>query len=206
MRKKVNHTYNIQLTSLTPVSIGTSEVLSPYTDFVFDTSNKQIHLLDKRKIADRVLEVANDGTLMDEYVSFIRGTFDNNRSEFDLKAFLESKEKLDLDADDYAAQSIPYYGLNPNDRREIKSTLKNDRQPYISGSTLKGAMKACLLYDWFSEEAKESFNQLMQKTLRLYERCERDIRRLDQMAGKRYLSRDDRFKMRKIKDNIKRGG
>jgi CRISPR-associated protein Csm5 len=203
---KVNQTYDIQLTTLTPISIGTSDVLSPYTDFVFDEQRKQIHIIDKSFIAARILEKQADTKLMDEYVNFIRGTFDNNRSSFDLKQFLERKDKLNLAPRDYAQQIIPYNGLDPKDRREVKCTLKNANQPYISGSTLKGAIKAALLYDWLNNEAKEELDKLMQAMLQTYKKCERDINELNRLAAKRFPTGEDRIEMRKKKEAIKRGG
>jgi CRISPR type III-A-associated RAMP protein Csm5 len=194
----------IQLETITPVSIGNGEVLSPYVDFVFEED--RIYVVDKDKIAAAIPDA-----LMDEYIENILGSFQNNRSNFNLKAFLEHEDKLDLSIDEYAKRSVVYSGLSERDRREVKCTVKNIDQPYIPGSTLKGALKGAILYNWLLDETKKKesntkgkFDELMHQTLKAFEKVRGDIEHLDRMAARRRVSYEDRKEMRRIKGQIRR--
>ena len=87
--------YRIKLTTLTPVCIGDGKTINPVTDYISDRN--QVHYLNKEKIAERL---AGDDELMDRYMSGIISNMNNNRTEFDLKDFLEKVLKLSLH--DYA--------------------------------------------------------------------------------------------------------
>lgn len=208
--KKINYTQTIKISTITPVSIGNGEVLSPYTDFVFDDQKDVIHILDKDKIARRIVELDEqraDGQskLMDDYISLIYGSFDNNRSEFDLKKFIEDAKVLGLTVEDYAKQSVPHYGLQTNDRREIKCTIKNQDQAFIPGSTIKGAIKSCLLYFWLNSR-KDKLGKLMRIVLSMYERFQVDLEKIRRFSSKRYLSIRDKNELRYLKQLVIKKG
>ena len=135
--------YRIKLTTLTPVCIGDGKTINPVTDYIYDRNRNQIHYLNKEKIAERL---AGDDEMMDRYMSAIISNMNNNRTEFDLKNFLEKVLKLSLQ--DYAL-----YSIEGKNTKELNTIIKNpDRNPYIPGSTLKGAIKTAFLYEWLLDK------------------------------------------------------
>jgi len=164
--------YRIKLTTLTPVCIGDGNKINSITDYICDRN--RIYYLNKEKIAERL---AGDDEMMDRYMNGIISNMNNNnnRTEFDLKDFLEKVLKLSLH--DYALYSVegksqtnisrsPYIsGGKPQKQRknEINTIIKNpDRNPYIPGSTLKGAIKTAFLYEWLLDKNNEWCKKYLQ--------------------------------------------
>lgn len=133
--------YHIKLTTLTPVCIGSGEKLSPYADFIIDQANEEIHYINKAAVEKILGEYPE---LMDDYVSGITSGLNTRNQEFGLKSFLE--EELNLDEEEYILKS---YQCSGDGIKELNTIVKNAGQkPYIPGSTIKGAIKTALLYDW----------------------------------------------------------
>ena len=162
--------YRIKLTTLTPVCIGDGNKINSITDCIYDIN--RVYYLNKQKIAERL---AGDDEMMDRYMSGIVSNMNNNRTEFDLKYFLE--KVLRLSQYDYTLYSIerksktntsrsPYIsGGKPQKQRkiEINTIIKNpDINPYIPGSTLKGAIKTAFLYDWLLDKNNEWCKKYLQ--------------------------------------------
>lgn len=204
-----HNVFTIQIETQTPVSVGDGRILSPYTDFVFDKSKEQIHVLDKKKIIDRIFDLdaqkeAEERSLMTEYMDGIYESMDNNRADFDLHKFMEAK--LSLVAADNASQTIAKQGLRGNKKQEIKCMVKDNNRAYIPGSTLKGAIKGALLYDWFLNEGYGTFSELMREVLKVFQKCKRDIERIERIASRNYLSRHDKQEIKHLKKQISRKG
>ena len=145
--------YRIKLTTLTPVCIGDGKTINPVTDYIYDRNRNQVHYLNKEKIAERL---AGDDELMDRYMSEIISNMNNNRTEFDLKNFLEKVLKLSLQ--DYAL-----YSIEGKNTKELNTIIKNpDRNPYIPGSTLKGMIKTAFLYEWLLDKNNEWCKKYLQ--------------------------------------------
>ena len=155
---------------LTPVCIGDGNKINSITDCIYDRN--RVYYLNKQKIAERL---AGNEELMDRYMSGIVSNMNNNRTEFDLKYFLE--KVLRLSQYDYTLYSIerksktntsrsPYIsGGKPQKQRkiEINTIIKNpDRNPYIPGTTLKGAIKTAFLYDWLLDKNNEWCKKYLQ--------------------------------------------
>jgi len=192
------HNYNLELTTITPVSIGNGDTLSPYADYVYDERSKQAHLL-RKEFIDNAVETKGLG---DQYINAIYASFDNNRSNFDLNSFLENN--LQLTSRDYAKQSIPCHGMQRNYRREVKAMLKNNEQPYIAGSTIKGAIKTALLYDWLSSESgKKEFDILMKDVLSGFKKCQREIGDIERISRRRNVSFSDKKEISRIQRTIR---
>ncbi len=137
----------IKLTTLSPVCIGNGGKLSPTSDYIYDWKSKQIHYINKDVVAEAL---ANNDDLMDEYVNGILYGMDNNRTLFNLKDFLE--KKLKLIPEEYIAYSVK---ANIKSTKELNTIIKNaDGSPYIPGSTIKGALKNALVYDFLSRDKK----------------------------------------------------
>src|SRR5690625_2090894 len=130
--------FKIKATVITPVSIGSGIQLSPYKDYFI--SNNKVHYVDENKLSQLV---AKDPALMDTYVEGV-ANMDGNRSNFDLKGFVQNH--LSMDPFDLVRNSIEFRG-NSNAKLPINEAIKTPTgQPYIPGSSIKGAIKTVLVY------------------------------------------------------------
>ena len=129
-----------RITTLTPVSIGDGNSLSAFADYVLEKG--KIHYINQQIIRDKM---GKNPELIDFYVEgMIRGK-SNTTNTFDLKNFIFNRLKLTLQQ--VASHCIE--AKNVSGKKEFYTVVKNAGQsPYIPGSTLKGAIKTALLYDW----------------------------------------------------------
>jgi CRISPR-associated protein Csm5 len=136
--------HRLQITTLTPVSIGADEAdkLSPYADFVFSDDGSRIIYIDRRKLEKAVLSAG----LMDEYVASISNQMDNNRADFDLGMFI--RKRLNMKVMDIARFTAANQGISPKVKQTVHPIIKDAGRPYLPGSTLKGAIRTAILYDW----------------------------------------------------------
>ncbi len=139
--------YPLQLTALTPVCIGTGNKLSPYADYVIDEQHRKIYYIDQELVKNKLADKPN---LIDEYVAGVADGMDNNRSKFNLKNFLKSRLDIDIHKEHRLQLDCEATGS-----KELYTIVKNaGLQPYIPGSTLKGAVKTAILYDWLVNESE----------------------------------------------------
>lgn len=133
-----------RITTLTPVSIGDGNMLSAFADYVLEKG--KIHYINQQAIREKMGEMPE---LIDFYVEgMIRGK-SNTTNTFNLKNFIFNRLKLTLQQ--VASHSIE--AKNVSGKKEFYTVVKNAGQsPYIPGSTLKGAIKTALLYDWLIED------------------------------------------------------
>ena len=190
------HNTTIGLTTLTPISVGSGEVLSPYADYVYDERTNEALIIDK----DLIENMVDEKGLTEEYVQSIYNSFDNNRSNFDLKSFIE--RELQLTKDQYAPANdrVNCLGMQRNYRREVKGMLKDNNRPYVPGSTLKGAIKTTLLYDWLKneEEGQLEFSRLMRMVLEKYELVKDQLKRIESLSGKNRLDFNEKKELKNL--------
>lgn len=158
------NTYNVKATIITPMSVGNGSQYSPYKDYFI--RDGMVHFVDTEKLG-RNLSKSED--LMDEYVEGV-ANMDGNRSRFNLLHFLE--KKLQIDSAEIIQRSIDFYG-DPNSKLPINGFLKTpNNEPYIPGSSIKGAIKTALVYTDLEkilrgeEWKRQFFNKLSQIDLR----------------------------------------
>lgn len=138
---------NLKITTLTPVTIGSGSELSPYSDYVID--NGQVCFIDIKKMQDKILHKGE--SYFDKYVQGVAMKIDNNRSEFDLKSFLTNNQII-KDISEVISYRCPLEGKTQS-KLPIKGLLKSPLQePYIAGSTIKGALKTILMYNWLKTD------------------------------------------------------
>jgi CRISPR-associated protein Csm5 len=143
----MKQTYQLQLTTLTPVCIGTGNKLSPYADYVIDEQRKKIYYIDQELVKNKL---AKEPNLIDEYVEGVANGMDNNRSSFNLKNFLKNRLNIDVHKEHRLQLDCEAKGS-----KELYTIVKNaGLQPYIPGSSLKGAVKTALLYEWLVNETE----------------------------------------------------
>lgn len=200
--KSINNSCQIRITTLTPLSVGSGQVLSPYADYVYDATQNLAYLINKPIFEKAIIEKG----LLDQYIDMVTYTFGNNRSEFDLKTFIEGRSGLESPTNIYLEQTVRCDGLRENLRREVKRIIKDVDRPYIPGSTIKGAIKGAILYDWLRKDGKEQFGTIMRKVLSTFETCKDDIDRIDKISKRRNISREDRNEIFRLMRSIARKG
>ncbi|MDX1904537.1 MAG: type III-A CRISPR-associated RAMP protein Csm5 [Thermonemataceae bacterium] len=141
---------NIYFYTLSPISVGTGQKLSPYSDFIID--DDWIYFLNQEHIKTAFQQKGNAmDSLIDEYVEGVATGMNNNRSSFELKNFLINRLKIDFK--EYSLRRVPK-GASVKGKIHISEIIKNPHlQPYIPGSSLKGAFKGALLYGWLMDNS-----------------------------------------------------
>ncbi len=150
--------YHFTIKTITPVCIGTGNKLSPYADYVIDEQRKKIYYVDQKLIKDKL---ATNLKLIDEYVAGVANGMDNNRSSFNLRQFLNHKLQIDI-----TKQYKSSFDCCASGAKELYTIVKNaGLRPYIPGSSLKGAVKTALLYDWLihTDKGRQSTVTLLKK-------------------------------------------
>jgi CRISPR type III-A-associated RAMP protein Csm5 len=136
--------------TVSPVSISTGERFSPYSDFVVDED--WMYFLCQERIKEAFLQSPDMDNLIEEYVSGVAMGTDSNRKPFELKDFL--KNRLKIDFKQYSLRRVPK-GASVEGKIRVAEIIKNPHfQPYIPGSSLKGAFKGALLYCWLMNDPK----------------------------------------------------
>ena len=144
----MSETTKLKITSITPVAIGSGVDFSPYTDYVVD--NRQIYFIDKKKTVEKIAQKGDN--YFDQYVYGV-ANMDNTRSTFDLKSFLLNN-KIVRNIEEVVSSSCPLIG-NANSKLPIRGAIKSPLQePYFPGSSIKGALKTILMYNWLKTNRK----------------------------------------------------
>ena len=124
----------IQIETLTPVHIGSGNMLQNNTDFVVQRSGDDqfIYIVDDRKILDLIGE---------EHLDHWLASIENKESTIQLVQRFASKASLK----DYTTERIICYAtIRENDT--LKEIIHDGRgKPYIPGSSIKGAIRTAVL-------------------------------------------------------------
>lgn len=151
--------YQVKITTLTPVCIGDGQRLSPFSDYKLKR-DKLIYL--NQEVIKKALEKQPD--LIDDYVEGIISGMDNTGSKFDIESFLYNYAKIDLAS--LTLKTIDSTAV-PKGNKNLYTIIKNAGvYPYIPGSSLKGAVKTALLYNWLMDKN----NHWCKDYLKLYDK------------------------------------
>lgn len=126
---------NIQLTTLTPVHVGSGEFLQFNADFIEDKDGEDsyLYVVEPSKILE-LIGIEN----MDRWISII----DQNGN---LKEFLQKFPNA-KNPENYASRKVLNYVRNIEKKQTLKETIHNGFGfPYIPGSSLKGAIRTAVL-------------------------------------------------------------
>lgn len=149
----------INLTTLTPIFIGDDQGsdLSHLTDFV--TDGNSINIIDQNKFENLL---GKDPELINEFVSQII----NNSRNFNLEEFI--KNKLNSDKSDLTKYSVEVEGDLGNNT--IKKFISSLGKPFIPGSTIKGAIRTAIFYNYLinSHAGKIIISSLFKKAADKY--------------------------------------
>jgi len=154
----MSETTRLRITTLTPVTIGSGAELSPYADYLIDKG--LICFIDKKKMVEKIMQKGD--SYLDLYVYGVANGMDNNRSEFDLKSFLLNN-KIVQSVDEVISSCCPLTG-NFNSKLPIKGIIKSPTaKPYFPGSSIKGALKTVLMYNWLktNKNADETIEKVI---------------------------------------------
>lgn len=124
--------------TLTPVHIYNGKKLSPYTDYIYE--NGKIYYIDVNRLNEKIL--SND-MLFENYINEIKKIKSNTRDKFTLKKLFN---KYKLKTEEYSIAKFDVFG-HPG-HNEIHEIIKTNNKPYIPGSSIKGAIRTCLLFDY----------------------------------------------------------
>jgi CRISPR-associated protein Csm5 len=139
----------LRLTTLSPVAVGDGGQLSPLTDYIWDSDNDEISLLDQRKFREAF---RGKDRLMDTYINEVRDVSGRNRSLF-LANFI--KNNLPGKVADYLQKEpLLAWGVGEHNVQALKTIIREGGKPYLPGSSLKGALKTALLIDWMFQFEK----------------------------------------------------
>lgn len=129
---------------LSPIHIGIGEILSPYSDYIY--KNGFVHYINQEVLASDLEDREDGEQILDQYVEFIKTNF-HQPGRYKLIDFFEEHS---LDIEKYSKKHIPVTGVLNSE--EIQRTMITGNVPYIPGSTLKGAIRTCILYGHLKEE------------------------------------------------------
>ncbi|MFW5700397.1 MAG: type III-A CRISPR-associated RAMP protein Csm5 [Cyclobacteriaceae bacterium] len=147
----------LKLKTLTPIAIGDGETISNITDYYIEDS--KVHYINQEKI--RLFFKANP-ELIDKFVTITLLSQDNNRSKIHFKNDI-LLSLMQVNPLDYVSNIVPASGLSDKDKIQIKTIIKTAGRPFIPGSSIKGAIKSAMLYDWLTEidEGKRFLNDII---------------------------------------------
>ncbi len=137
--------YQIKITSITPVCIGDGKKLSPFSDYKLK-DRKLIYL--NQETIKQVLKTRPN--LIEDFVNGIISGMDNTGSKFDIESFFYNYAKIDLAS--ITLKTIDSTAVSKGNKN-LYTIIKNAGvDPYIPGSSLKGAVKTALLYNWLMDK------------------------------------------------------
>jgi CRISPR-associated protein Csm5 len=146
----------IKLTVVSPVFIGGGESLNK-SQYVLQEDQNQVGLIDEEKLADFIMRQGK----WDDFVQAM------GKAGFDLRRFLQSYQLSDAVAQ-LCRYTIPC-PANTTKLNDINPFIKNHLyQPYIPGSSLKGALRTALAFalikrDEFAEAKKSIWDKAVKR-------------------------------------------
>ncbi len=130
----------INIETLSPVHIGSGEILSPYTDYVY--KDGIIYHIDHNILEGYFATHIDGEKIMEDFINIIKNQAKGNmQSRHNLGDFFK---KHQLNLDDFSSYKTT--SKEPI-TEEINVTVSSKGGPYIPGSSLKGAIRTALLYN-----------------------------------------------------------
>jgi CRISPR-associated protein Csm5 len=132
----------IETQILSPLAVGDGGRLSPLADYFF--AKGRLHRISPKKLEEWLWQ----HNKIDDYIDAIK------KSSRYAKDFFWTKNMGFTNLETISSgKSYPLRGAeNPI---ELRTIVKNGNQPYIPGSSIKGAFKTALLYHWLTEQKKD---------------------------------------------------
>lgn len=135
----------LKIEILTAVNIGSGDVFSQFSDYVYDDGF--VYYLDHDRLLHELATKPNCDEMIDQFVMIVQNQAKGNTQDrFKLKSFLEGNG---LDYKKYTLRKIP---VTEEIKEQIQLHIKSGNRPYIPGSSLKGAIRTALISLFFSSE------------------------------------------------------
>jgi CRISPR-associated protein Csm5 len=131
--------------TITPVHIGSGETLASIGDYY--TSSNQLLIIDKEKL-DRSIQQVKDDSFINRYMDEIKKNVSMSKSDFSIVPFLKNNGiKLE---DITSGTEIPILttGYESHRNSQLKLAMNQNGQLYLPGSSVKGAIKTVLFYNY----------------------------------------------------------
>lgn len=155
MKNKIN--YKMKLEAVTPIHIADVDYKSKVkkNEYVLDYRTKRLTIIDTNKFVDYL---AKKG-LYESYISFIQG----NIERFNLYTFLDKNHMLS-DVDKFEKviyNDVKYSHKKDKQMNEITLFIRDSYgDPYIPGSSIKGALMNFLLVDYIVKNRDKYKNEI----------------------------------------------
>jgi CRISPR-associated protein Csm5 len=190
---------SVKLTTLTPVNIGSGEILSQFCDYVYDKGF--IYYLDYDLIAQELAKMPEGDRLIDEFVAIVRTQAGGNvQNRFRIKGFLES---TGLDFQNFASKQI---AVEDEIKEQIQLQVKTGGRPYVPGSSIKGAIRTAIVSNFFTAELEKNIKNtkeyIGQDILGKYDE---DILKFLQVSDTMPFNEEDLGIVRFLRYNLKTG-
>ena len=138
-------TMKLEIKTLTPVNIGSGDVLSQFSDYIYDSGF--IYYIDHDMLLKELAKKPNCEEMIDRFVMIVQNQAKGNTQDrFKLKNFLEENRL------EYRKFVLRKISITDEIKEQIQLHIKSGNQPYIPGSTLKGAIRTALVSHFFSSE------------------------------------------------------
>ena len=151
--------HRLKIETLTPVAIRNGEILSPLTDYHIE--GNRLYLLD----TDKLMADIDQNNWLDDFESKVLEYSGNHSGGTETNA--KKKNRFIADFLKEKGASIKSYLKEENARNcqlkseaewvQLHSTIKTENKAYIPGSSIKGAIRTAIMYQWLTdtEEGKE---------------------------------------------------
>ncbi|HHV71624.1 MAG TPA: type III-A CRISPR-associated RAMP protein Csm5 [Clostridia bacterium] len=140
-------TMKLKLETLTAVNVGNGEIASQFSDYVYDGGF--VYYLNHDLLLRELGEKPKSEEIIEEFVKVVQSQAKGSSgNRMRLKDFLE---KNGLDYRKYALRKIP---ARERITEQIQLHIKSGSQPYIPGSSLKGAIRTALI-SFFLDSSEE---------------------------------------------------
>ncbi|MCS7012022.1 MAG: type III-A CRISPR-associated RAMP protein Csm5 [Chloroherpetonaceae bacterium] len=187
-------TYHLTLTTLSPVHIGTGRenVLSPVSDYIIEKVSRQpvCIFIDVEKLQETI---SSDKIYAEEYVKEV-GKVLNGKTQFDLRAFIQRTLKKKVET--FQTRCLPIYG-KLDAKIQLHPHITSAGKAYIPGSSIKGAVRTALLYQYFThtEEGKKQVEELIGH---LNQYAQNQLKRRELERSKELSEKEKREQRRKL--------
>ncbi len=156
--------YKLRCKTLTPVHIGIGENLASIGDYY--TSSNRLFIIDKAKL-DLYIDPVNNKDFFIRYLSEIKKNVSMSKSDFSIVPFLkENGIELEKVTSEMAVPIITS-GYKSHKNSQLKLGIKQNNQLYMPGSSIKGAIKTALFYNYIrhNPDILSKWNKIIENSL-----------------------------------------
>jgi CRISPR type III-A-associated RAMP protein Csm5 len=137
--------YKLHCKTLSPVHIGNGESMASIGDYY--TSSNHLFFIDKEKL-DSFLDPIDNKDFFDIYIKEIKKNVSLSKSDFSIVPFLEENG---IKLDDISLENgTPILTSNYKSHKnsQLRMTVRQNGLQYLPGSSIKGAIKTVLFYNY----------------------------------------------------------